>query len=455
MLGSISEITQLWSRVLKKIEERLGEKQIFDSFFAGSYIYDMSGSTLVIAVNSKVAATLLETRYKQLLEECVREVTESNFDFTFILEADIKNKKSDQIIIQPKTSEFFKDSSLNKDLTFDTFVVGDFNKEAAQASLFVASDPGKMFNPLFIYSHSGLGKTHLLHAIGNYITNVSRPGAKVLYVNANEFLEEYVKFVRGNRESESLKDYIVSHDVLLFDDIQMIADREKTQEFFFFIFQKMKDMGKHIVITSDKQPNEIKNLEDRLKTRFTQGLTVEIHEPDQETCVKILEKKIQTRNLNIDTFDPSVLYFFSEKFSSNVRELEGALNRLIFVAIDMKQTTHITMDVAAEALQNMVGGKNVATQLNEQKIINTVADYYNLTPQQLTGKIRTGQIALARHVAMYLIRLILDVPLKKIGQMFGGKDHTTVMSAITKVEKELKTDEKLQAAIEELKKRLK
>ena len=455
MLGSISEITQLWGRVLKKVEEKLGEKQIFDSFFAGSYIYDMNGSTLIIVVNSKVAATLLETRYKPILEESIYEVTESKFNFSFVLENDIQNKKPEEIIEPVKNKEFFKDSIIHEELTFDSFVVGDFNREAAQASLFVASNPGKMFNPLFIYSNSGLGKTHLLHAIGNYVMNVSKPGAKVLYINASDFIEEYVKFVKGDRASESLKEFVISHDVLLFDDIQLIADRYKTQEFFFLIFQKMKDLGKHIVITSDKQPNEIKNLEERLKTRFSQGLTVEIHEPDQQTCVKILEKKIESRNLNIENFDPSVLYFFSEKFSSNVRELEGALNRLIFYVINLKQTNHITMDIAAEAIQNLIGGKNIATQLNEQKIINVVADYYNLAPSQLTGKIRTGQIALARHVAMYLIRLLLDVPLKKIGQVFGGKDHTTVMSALTKVENELKTDEKLQAAVEELKKRLK
>ena len=216
----------------------------------------------------------------------------------------------------------------------------------------------------------------------------------------------------------------------------------------------MKDLNKHIVITSDKQPTEIKDLEERLITRFSQGLTVEIKEPDQNTCVEILKQKIEARNLNIENFDPSVLYFFSEKFSSNVRELEGALNRLIFYVINMKQTTHITMDVAAEAIQNLIGGKSIATQLNEQKIINTVADYYNLTPTQLTGKVRTGQIVLARHVAIYLIRTMLDVPLKKIGQTFGGKDHTTIASAIEKVDKMLKTDEKLVEALDQIKKKL-
>ena len=454
MLGSISEITQLWGRVLKKIENKLNEKQLYDSFFSNSYIYEIRDSTLVIVVNSKVAATLLETRYNSMLQEAVYEVTETNFKFEFVIESELANRQVSQQVSTPKSSVYFKDSIINPDLTFDNFVVGDFNREAAQASLFVASNPGKMFNPLFIYSHSGLGKTHLLHAIGNYVKNISKPGAKVLYINSNDFIEEYVKYVKGDRDSESLKEYIISHDVLLFDDIQLLTDKVHTQEFFFVIFSKMKDMNKHIVITSDKQPNEIKNLEERLITRFSQGLTVEIHEPDQPTCVEILKQKIESRNLNIENFDSSVLYFFSEKFSSNVRELEGALNRLIFYVINMKQTSHITMEVAAEAIQNLIGGKNIATQLNEQKIINVVADYYNLTPNQLTGKIRTGQIVLARHVAIYLIRIMLDIPLKKIGQAFGGKDHTTIASAIDKVDKMLKTDEKLVEAIEQIKKQL-
>jgi chromosomal replication initiator protein len=217
----------------------------------------------------------------------------------------------------------------------------------------------------------------------------------------------------------------------------------------------MINFNKQIVITSDRQPNEIANLEDRLVTRFTQGLVVKIDEPDQNTCVEILRKKIIASGLSLDNFDDNVLYFFADKFSKNVRELEGALNRLMFVVVSMKKTDKITMDVAVEAVSSLVGGKQLATQLNEQKIINAVADYYNLTSSQLTGKIRTGQIVLARHVAMYLIRYMLDIPLKKICDMFGGKDHTTVMSGISKVENELKTNEGLNQAIEEIKKRLK
>ena len=199
---------------------------------------------------------------------------------------------------------------------------------------------------------------------------------------------------------------------------------------------------------------ELNGLEDRLVTRFNRGLLIKINEPDQNSCVEILKKKIVSNGLDLNNFDESVLYFFADKFSKNVRELEGALNRLMFYLITFKPGEKITLDVAAEAVGTLIGGKAIASQLSEQKIINVVADYYNLTPSQITGKIRTGQIALARHISMYLIRNTLDLSLKKIGEMFGGKDHTTVMSAIQKVDKELKTDDNLKLAIEDIKKQL-
>ena len=453
MINSISEITQLWDRSLKKIEERLGEKQLFDSFFAGSYINEIHGDTIVVVVNSSLAAALIKQKYYDIVEEVVAEITESNFKLDFVLESDINSKTESQPVV--KKQQYFQDAILNPKLTFDSFVVGSFNREASQASLFVASNPGKTIaQPLFIYSNSGLGKTHLLHAIGNYIKN-ARPNYKILYISTSDFVEEYIRYVKGEKEAESLKDFFSSVDVLLLDDVQMLANKVKTQEMFFAIYNKMIDNSKQIVITSDKQPNELNGLEDRLVTRFSKGLVMKINEPDQNTCVEILRKKIEANGLDLNKFDDSVLYFFADKFSKNVRELEGALNRLIFYVVSLKQTDKITMEVAVEAVQSLTGGKSLASQLNEQKIINVVSDYYNLTPSQLTGKIRTGQIALARHIAMYLIRITLDIPLKKIGDMFGGKDHTTVMSAIQKVDKGLKNDLELKAAIEELQKRLK
>ncbi len=312
-----------------------------------------------------------------------------------------------------------------------------------------------MFNPLFIYSNSGLGKTHLLHSIGNYVMKNGNPNTKVLYISAQSFVDEFVNYVKGEKESESLKDYFKTVDILLLDDVQLLKDKKQTQEMLFFVYNYMIDHEKQIVITSDKQPAELDGMEDRLVTRFSQGLTVKINEPDEKTCAEILKKKIEENGLDPATFDNDVIDFFASKFSSNVRELEGALSRLIFVAIKLKESSHITMDVAIEAVSDLAGGKAIASQLNEQKIINVVADYYNLTPSQLTGKIRTGQIVIARHIAMYLIRDILDVPFKKIGEMFGGKDHTTVMSAISKVEKELKNDESVRQAVNELKAKIK
>ena len=432
MNNSVSEIARMWEQTLKIIDERLQERQIFDTFFADSFIHSFEGDSVVVMVKNFTSQRLLSSKYIDLVKEAFYDVTERNCNFKFILPEDVAKSNNQQSSIKKASEEpvFFKDAELKSNLTFDSFVEGEFNNEAYRAATVIAKNPGKVFNPLFIYSNSGLGKTHLLHSIGNYIKNVSKPGAKVLYIDANDFVEEYVKFVKGEKESETLKDFFSTVDVLLFDDVQFLENKVKTEEMFFYIYQKMVNSNKQIVITSDRQPNELKGLEDRLITRFSQGLTVKINNPDTNTCVKILEKQIKNEGLNVDDFDPAVLYFYAEKFSSNVRELDGAFNRLIFYVTSI-------------------------AQLSEQKIINVVADYYNLDPSQLIGKVRTGQIALARHIAMYLIRINIDIPLTKVGNTFGGRDHTTVMNGIAKVESMLKTDESLKAVINTLQKKLK
>ena len=457
MNSSISEMARIWQKTLKIIDERLQERQIFDSFFANTYIYDIKGDTITVIVGSSSAAVLLSSKYIEIIKEAVGEVTEFNYNLVFKQLKDVSSNS--QLESSDKASEqndslFFKYEKLQDNLTFDKFVEGEFNREAYRAATLISQNPGKVFNPLFIYSNSGLGKTHLLHAIGNY-TKAKNPKAKVLYIDANDFVEEYIKFVKGEKESQTLKDFFTTVDVLLFDDVQFLQNKVKTEEMFFYIYQKMVINNKQIVITSDRQPNELKGLEDRLVTRFNQGLTVKINNPDKETCVKILKKQIENAGLNIDDFDPAVLYFCADKFSNNVRELDGVFNRLIFYVSQIKRVEKITLDVAIEAVQDITGIKNAADQLSEQKVINVVADYYNLAPSQLVGKIRTGQIALARHIAMYLIRINIDIPLSKIGSMFGGRDHTTVMNGIEKVENMLKTDEALKSAINELQNRLK
>ena len=456
MNNSISEMTRIWQQVLKLVDARLQERQIFDSFFADTYINDIKGDTIVVIVNSLTAERLLSSKYIDLLKEAVGEVTEFSYNLEFKQLGEVTKSKNAQIGNQNKDDDqtFFKNAEIKSELTFDSFVEGDFNKEAYRAANLISQKPGEVFNPLFIYSNSGLGKTHLLHAIGNKI-KAKNPKAKILYIDANDFVDEYVKFVKGEKENETLKDFFSTVDVLLLDDVQFLENKVKTEEMFFYVYQKMINRNKQIVITSDRQPTELKGLEDRLVTRFTQGLTVKINTPDQDTCVKILEKQIENEGLKIENFDPAVLYFYADKFSNNVRELYGVFNRLIFYVSQMKQVEKITLDVAIEAAQNIAGTKHVATQLSETKIINVVADYYGFEPSQLTGKVRTGQLALARHVAMYLIRINIDVPLSKVGTIFGGRDHTTVMNGILKVENMLKTDEALKTAIEELQKRIK
>ena len=454
MISSISEITRLWSRVLGKIQNKLNDSTIFSSIFDDSYITDIKGDTLYISVNSSLAAQLMRTKYADLISEAISEVTESNFKAEFLSPSEITNEVKTTPVAKKK-SQFFQNAVLNSNLTFDNFVVGTFNREASQAALLVSRNPGKMFNPLFIHSNSGLGKTHLLHAIGNSIIKNGNPNAKILYITGQDFVDQYVKYVRGEQESEDLKDYFKEVDVLLFDDVQYLAKKVNTEEMFFYVYNWMINNGRQIVITSDKQPQELAGLEDRLVTRFSQGLVVKIDEPDKNTCAEILKKKIENNGMDINNFDPEVIDFFALKFSSNIRELEGALNRLIFYTISNKKSERITSEIASEAVANLVSGKSVVKEMNEQKILNVVADYYNLVPNQLTSKIRTGQIALARHVAMYLMRTILDVPFKKIGEALGGKDHSTVMSAVEKVEKELKTNGQLQEVINELTSRIK
>ena len=451
MTKSISEITQLWDRILEKVESKINDRHIFDSFFSGSYIHSIDADTMLVVVNSGLAASLLATKYNDLVSNIVKEASQTEFKIRFVQKQDVQKTIKEPVV---EKSNFFANSYINSKFTFDNLVVGASNREASQAALMIAANPGKMFNPLFIYSQSGLGKTHLLHAMGNYIKE-HNPVAKVLYISTDDFVEEFIKYVHGDKESETLKDFFKTVDVLLVDDVQFLADKVKTEEMFFHIFNTLVNANKQIVLTSDRHPSELKGLEDRLVSRFSSGLTVNISAPDPVTCVTILKKKITANGLDIQNFDEDVLQFFAERFSNNIRELEGALNRLMFYIINIRQTKHIDMAVALESVQSLINVQDVQSKLSEQKIINTVADYYNLTPTQITGRIRNSQIALARHISMYLIRTMLDTPFQKIGQTFGGKDHSTVISAITKVEKMLKTDSLLSQAINDLQKRLK
>lgn len=462
MITTLTETTKLWNKTLARVKDILKDNNSFDYFLSGTYIHEIKDGIIVVAVDGPTRKSVIEGKYLKLLQDVVSDFVDEVYKIELVLEEELKSKatktsvsKAAPVESSSEETTFFADASIKSNLTFNNFVVGEFNKDAHKAALYVARNGGMMFNPLFIYSHSGLGKTHLLHAIGNEIKATRMPDAKILYITANNFVEEYIKYVKAEKNRQTLKDFFKGVDVLLLDDVQFLSGKVNTEEMFFYVYQDMINAGKRIIITSDRQPNDLKGIEDRLITRFTQGLTVKINEPDIDTSVEILKSKLVQSGLDLEKFDANVIYFVAEKFSRDVRELEGAVQSLAFSCLNLLDEEKITMDVAIKAISSIKGGKNIANQLSEQKIINTVADYYNLTPSQITGQVRTGQISLARHISMYLIRKHLDVPLKKIGLMFGGKDHTTVMSGISKVDNELKTNEQLQKAIAELEERLK
>ena len=450
MMSTVSEIAQLWEHVLLKVHDRLNDQRVYDSFFDKTYIDSLDGSTMIVVANSQLASLIINSKYLDLVTRCVEDVTGTNFTLKFVDKEGVKEERKKQ----EEKPIFFADSHLDPKFTFESFVVGESNREAYQAALMISKTPGKFFNPLLLYSDSGLGKTHLMQAIGNALKE-ERPNVKVLYVAAADFVDEYIKFAQGHKEEQSLTQFFKTDvDCLLIDDIQFLIGKKKTMEMFFVVFSDLERAGKQIVITSDQHPNLLDGLDDRLKSRFQAGLPLSIKRPDLATSAEILRAKITAGGLDVNDFDDDVISFLAARFSNNVRELEGALNRLLFYTINMKPTKHITMEVATEAIQGLVATKDDKARLSESYIVATVADYYSLTPSQLTGKIRTSQIALARHIAMYLVKTLLQLPFTKIGQYFGGRDHATAMKAVEKVEKSLKIDPDMRKAVDELKGKL-
>lgn len=453
MPETISQLTAIWNRSLERIKKNLNDNHVYDSFFGNSYIDSIQGDTLVVIVNSELAASVLSSSYAQLIEECVQEETSTNYKVTFLSQAQgTMQTKKEKAQEKPL---FFQEAKLDPRYSFDNFVVGASNREAYQASLMISRSAGNLYNPLLLHSQSGLGKTHLLQAIGNEIKKL-KPMSKVLCISAADFVDEYIKFATGYKQDQTLTQYFRSSvDVLLIDDIQFLIGKAKTMEMFFVVFQSLYTQGKQIVITSDQDPSKLEGLDERLKTRFASGLVLPIQRPDLATSQAILRAKIEANNLSVDDFDPDVIEFLAARFSSSVRDLEGALNRLLFYTVNLEPTKHITLDVAKKAIASLISAQEEVGKISEEKIISTVASYYSLPPAQITGKLRTSRIALARHISMYLIRTLLDTPFTKIGQIFGGKDHATVMSGVNKVEKSLKTDPDMKKAVNELIGRLK
>ncbi len=448
---TVSQLAQVWERTLSRIQEGIGDKITFETFFNDSYIYSLEGDVVTVVVNSDLAMNVIATKYGSLVDEALKQIAGMSLTANFVSPEKVQSRPTTST---PDKQPFFNDSKIDPNFTFDNFVVGTSNREAYQASVLAAKDPGKFYNPVLIFGDSGLGKTHLLYAIGNTIRE-SRPELRVLYVKAQDFLDEYIKYVKNDTNGVGLVEWFkASVDVLLVDDVQFLANKTKTEETFFSIYNYLYSSGKQVVITSDKHPSLLNGLDDRLKTRFVQGLPISIEKPEKTVCELILRKRIEQKGMTIEDFDPEVITYFASKFGNNVRELEGAFDRMFFYITNFKKIDHIDLSTAIESVRSLVSVKEDEETLSQDKIISTVAEYYGLTLAQLTGTSRQANIALPRHISMYLIRTLLDAPFKKIGDRFGGKDHTTVMNAVEKIEKASKTDEQLKKAIEDLKKKI-
>jgi chromosomal replication initiator protein len=445
-------LQEVWKRVLDDLTANgKVDPQILATFYRGAQLVELDDVHAVVLTPDIISKQIL-LQDAELLGATFTEVLDTDHPLSCEILQQSEMKRMQQAFQAPfeatRLEDEFASMPIQPDRTFDNFVEGDCNRESRTAALACAYNPGQYFNPLFIYGNSGLGKTHLLMAIGNYVKK-AYPSKKVYYIESLKFVEKVVKAIQ-NGNIDAFKQYLCSMDLLLVDDIQFLAGKEKSHEVFFSIYNELINSRKQICLASDRQPKEIKGLEDRLISRFSSGLSVGIDSPEFETSLAILKMKIQNSGSEINEIDDKGLAYIASNFSGNVRDLEGAWNRVLFYAIlFQKDSSVISFETVVNALKNqaVVSEK---TGLSPSKIIKTVADYYGLTKQQITGKTRTKNIANARHISIYLCRKLLDLSYIKIGEEFGGRDHSTIISACTKVEKQMKTDKAIAEAVKEL-----
>lgn len=439
-----SHITEIWEKTLDVIKVELTEVS-FNTWLKAIQPISMKDNLIAFSVPDDFTKGILEARYVTLIKNALKQVTSEYYEIKFV----IANEENYESIMkennQKEQVEETVNSSLNPKYTFDTFVIGNSNRLAHAASVAVAESPAKAYNPLFIYGGVGLGKTHLMHAIGHYILKQNKR-AKVVYISSETFTNELINSIRDDRNNEFRGKYR-NVDVLLIDDIQFIAGKERTQEEFFHTFNSLYEANKQIIISSDRPPKEIPTLEDRLRSRFEQGLIADIQPPDLETRIAILRKKAKLENLSISD---DVMLLIAKKIQSNIRELEGALIRI--VAYSSLTNGEINEELANEALKDIIS--NYKPKLvTPAAIKDVVGQYYNIKIEDFNAKKRNKSIVLPRQIAMYLCRELTDLSLPRIGEEFG-RDHTTIMHAYEKISSDMKIDSQLKSVIEELKSKI-
>lgn len=439
-----NQLSSIWQQVLELLKDELTEIS-YNTWIKTITPVSMTSNVIELGAPADFNKGILESRYSVLIMEAIRKATKKEFEIKFVVPSQ-ENTTTKKISEKEDNDEDSCISVLNPKYTFDTFVIGNGNQLAHAASLAVAEAPARSYNPLFIYGGVGLGKTHLMHAIGHYIMEQT-PSYKVLYVSSEKFTNELINAIKDDKNEEFRQKYR-NIDILLMDDIQFIAGKERTQEEFFHTFNALYEASKQIIISSDKPPREIVTLEERLRSRFEWGLQADIQAPDFETRIAILKKKAQLENIYI----PNDVYeFIADNIASNIRELEGALIRVIAYSSLVK--TEINLDIAKEALKDILSA-NKTRIINCDIIMDVVSRHFGLKTDDFKSKRRTRDVAFPRQIAMYLCRELTDMSLPQIGSEFGGRDHTTVMHAFSKISENVDNDYEVRRTVEELKRNI-
>ena len=442
--------SKIWGMFLNNIKSQLSPIA-YDTWFSETELYMLENNTAKVIVPMHIHKKNLKENYNDLIEDIFTEISGSNFKFEYYLKEELESNieiDTDTIGV-PRNVSF--ETNLNPQYTFENFIVGESNKFAHATALAVAENPGYMYNPLFIYGNSGLGKTHLMHAIGNYIHKNSNK--TVLYVTSEKFVSDFIGINKKNKDGnnfdsvEIFKNKYRNVDVLIIDDIQYLGNANQTQQEFFNTFNDLYGNNKQIIISSDRSPDDLKLLEDRLRTRFNWGLTINILQPDFKLRMNIIDKKIEGQML-IKSFPMEVKEYIASNCTSDIRKLEGAITRVVAYAT-MMNGADITLDLTIEALKDYFV-KSIISKNKIDQVQQLVANNYNITVEELKSKRRVATIAVPRQIAMYICRVHLEESLPKIGIEFGGKDHTTVMHSVDKIKKQLKQDNGLEVEINKI-----
>ena len=446
-------IYEKWDEILEYMRTDLEMTTLsFTTWIKPLKIHSLDNNILRVLVEMDGAVEYLEKKYKVALQAAIIDVADQCYEIEFVTKNQIE---TDNIPVKNTSNlmnEVIERANLNKKYTFDTFVVGSNNKFAHAASLAVADKPGQIYNPLFLYGGVGLGKTHLMHSIAHSILAKDK-NKKVLYVTSETFTYELIDAIRGNNNT-TINDFREKYrniDVLLIDDVQFIIGKESTQEEFFHTFNTLHGANKQIIISSDRPPKDIETLEARLRSRFEWGLIADISAPDYETRMAILRKKEETDGYK---FNEDVIQFIASNVKSNIRELEGALNKLIaYSNLERKDIKEITVEIAEEVLRDILL-PNEKKEVTPELIIQTVAEHYGITMSDIAGNKRNNEIVVPRQIAMYLCRKMTDASLKNIGALLGKRDHTTIINGHNKIEAEIKTNASIKNNIDIIMKKI-